>query len=78
LYPIDLPVTSARNAYMIDSKMDDGLPTSGDVRIGDTSDWSVGAIIAAPPCTTSVTPLQYDLSPATADTKNCYAMDFLF
>jgi len=68
---------SAHDAYMIDSKMDDGLPTSGDVRINDTSDWS-GGIIAVPPCTTSVTPLQYDLSPATADTKNCYAMDFLF
>ena len=64
-------ILSAYQMYQMDSKIDDGFPTSGDVRSASTID--------DPPCTTSgVTPIKYDLSPATADQANCYGIAFLF
>lgn len=71
-------VVSTYQSYQIDSKIDDGLPTSGDVRDTYTAFSFDGSINEDPPCTTSgVTPIQYDLSPATAEAINC-GIDFLF
>lgn len=56
--------------YQMDSKMDDGLPASGNVIEFDTEDT---------PCTTSgVTPIQYDLSSATSNNIICYGVMFPF
>lgn len=71
-------MTTTNDLYQLDKKIDDGMPTTGDVRDYGSADFGGGAPSDNPPCTIlGSVPLQYDLSPATADTKNCYA-DFLF
>ncbi len=71
-------VITANELYNIDLKIDDGVPTSGNVRVNGTADYGGGTPLESPPCTTSgVSPIAYDLSPATINTPNCGA-DFLF
>lgn len=70
-------IASSREFYNIDSKMDDGLPASGNIRNFAVD--GVGAQVDDPPCTTSgVSPMAYQLSPATADAINCYSLAVLF
>lgn len=71
-------VASAREAYLIDSKLDDGLPATGNVRDFDTSDGSLIPVEDAPCTTTGVSPIGYNLSTAAADTINCRALAILF
>ncbi len=71
-------MTTTNDLYQIDSKIDDGMPSTGDVRDYGSADFGTGSPSDNPPCVISASvPLQYDLSPATADTRNCYA-NFLF
>ncbi len=63
-------ILSSYEAYQIDSKIDDGMPASGNAMV-TSADY--------PPCTTSgVVPIQYDLSVAAANQLNCFGLDFLF
>ncbi len=72
-------IASARQVYQIDNKMDDGLPASGNVMDFGTADGGTGVAVDNAPCTTSgVSPIKYELSPATADAINCYSIAVLF
>ncbi len=65
-------VFSAHQLYQIDTKIDDGFPGSGDVR-------EINPAVDDPPCTTSgVSPIKYDLSPATAEQLKCWGVMILF
>lgn len=55
----------------IDTKMDDGMPATGDVRDYLAGDFGTGTPQADSPCTTSVLPLAYNLSPSTLNTRRC-------
>jgi hypothetical protein len=73
------PILSAADMFQLDSKMDDGFPATGNIRDGQTADWGLPPPVDNPPCTTSsVTPIQYNLSPNTANILSCSYMDFLF
>lgn len=78
-------IFSAFEMYQIDSKIDDGLPATGNMRDNYTADWGGGIYqtddfaTTGYACTTGSGLTQtYDLSPATANAKNCFEMDFLF
>jgi len=76
-------IFSPYEMYQIDTKMDDGLPASGNVRDAFTADQGSDIPSSDPPCTDDPSPatynsIQYDLTPATANTKSCVEMDFLF
>lgn len=65
-------VFSAHQLYQIDTKIDDGFPGSGDVR-------EISPAVDDPPCTTTgVSPIKYDLSPATAEQLKCWGVMVLF
>ncbi len=69
---------SPSQAYQIDSKVDDGLPKSGDIRVFFATLLPFGPQTENPPCTTSGTsPIQYDLSATNANISNC-PLDFLW
>ncbi len=74
----DLKKFSAYVFYQIDSKMDDGLPASGNIRVSGTGNGTATPIENAPCTTTGVTPIQYDLSQANGETPYCTGIDFLF
>ncbi len=67
-------------SYHIDTKIDDGDPSLGNVRERGTADGGSGmGSPDVPGCTTvGLTPKQYDLSAATVDVAGCMALDFLF
>lgn len=70
---------SPSQIYQIDSKIDDGLPTSGNLMYNQSAGNGIAAPIDRPPCTTSgISPIQYDLSSANANTVSCTRFDFLF
>jgi prepilin-type N-terminal cleavage/methylation domain-containing protein len=71
-------VSTSREAYLIDSKLDDGLPATGNVRDFDTSNGTATPVEDAPCTTTGVTPIGYNLSPASADAVNCRTIAILF
>ncbi len=71
-------ISTPREAYLIDSKMDDGLPATGNVRDFYTSDGTVTPIEDAPCTTTGVSPIAYNLSSTAADAVNCGAIAILF
>ena len=82
-------IFSAFEMYQIDNKMDDGLPATGNVRDHYTEDFGSGTFrLDNPstfglPCTKAGVAANhldqtYDLTPATANAKNCEALDILF
>lgn len=62
--------------YQIDKKIDDGFPTTGDVRDYNAGDYGTGTPNADPPCTNSAAPLAYDLSATTSNVPNCESAFF--
>jgi prepilin-type N-terminal cleavage/methylation domain-containing protein len=72
-------ILSAYEMFNIDSKIDDGLPATGDVRDFWTADRGSGMFFNDSLCTIGMGLTQtYDLTPATAYGKNCAKFDFLF
>jgi hypothetical protein len=64
--------SKVHQAYSMDSKVDDGLPATGNIRDYGSSDLQ-GGIVGYSSCTTlgSTPSITYDLSTATVDTGNC-------
>lgn len=67
--PIDGPSLTARNAWTVDTKLDDGIPSSGDVRgvKGSGATGNCCSVGAASPCNTTAS--TYNLQDSTTD---CY------
>lgn len=72
---------SANQAYQMDSKSDDGFPSSGNIRelrVFYNGSPSNGVATDYPPCTTSgASPMKYNFATSTVDTVSC-SPTFLF
>ena len=71
-------MTSPRNSYEIDIKIDDGLPASGNVISGSVinPNPTIGEPVSGSPCTTANAPFQYNLQ--RADELICNSLLFYF